>query len=49
MCCYLSMGKLIQEAGIKSVETCEECGNKGKRRNKAYVQTLCDECFDNQT
>jgi hypothetical protein len=36
--------KLIQEAEVKSFETCEECGKPGERRGGGWIKTLCDEC-----
>ena len=29
----------------KSYITCEDCGDPGKTRGKAWVKTLCNECF----
>ena len=34
----------INEAEAKSYETCEQCGEPGKRVGGSWVRTLCDEC-----
>jgi hypothetical protein len=33
---------LIREAGLKSAETCEECGQPGTLRKDGWWKTLCD-------
>jgi len=40
-----NMKRVIEEAELKSSETCELCGKTGHRRNTAWITTLCDECF----
>ena len=35
---------LIENAEIKSFETCEVCGEPGTLREGGWVLTLCDEC-----
>lgn len=37
---------LISKACMMSDTTCEYCGKYGKRRDDAYVVTLCDDCYD---
>lgn len=36
--------KLVREAEIKSVETCEVCGQPGTRGDGGWVRTLCKKC-----
>lgn len=35
---------LIDHAEIVSGQTCEKCGNAGKRRSGGWIRTLCDDC-----
>lgn len=46
---YLSHGtdemrKIIEDAEIKSANTCEDCGEYGKLRKGSWLLTLCDKC-----
>jgi hypothetical protein len=36
--------KYIDEAEIKSYETCENCGQPGKPNGRGWIRTLCDNC-----
>lgn len=36
----------ISEAETLSHYTCEECGNHGKKRDLAWIRTLCDNCYN---
>lgn len=38
---------MVRLAEIMSYRTCEKCGNIGeyKRRDRGYIQTLCDNCY----
>jgi len=38
------MFKLIDEAEMKSIETCELCGNPGKIRKGGWMTCKCDSC-----
>jgi len=40
--------KAINEAEIKSYQTCESCGKPGERRGGGWIQVLCDECFNKE-
>lgn len=39
------MRKLVDEATLHASETCENCGKKGKLRNKNWLYIRCDECW----
>ena len=39
------IAKIVSWGEERSCEICEKCGNPGKTRDLAYIQTLCDECF----
>jgi hypothetical protein len=39
---------LVEEAEVKSSKICEVCGGVGTLRNKAWIQTLCDECCNKE-
>jgi hypothetical protein len=36
------LDKVIRDAGIESVTTCEQCGTSGKIRGGSCYKTLCD-------
>jgi len=39
----------IQKAGDESMDVCEICGNAGKIRQGGWVQTLCDDHYEDAT
>lgn len=43
---YVEINKYIEEAEIKSMETCETCGEPGRRKGTGWVKTICDRCDD---
>lgn len=51
---YFSFGTdeiwdIVEEAELKSMETCEICGNKGEiREDLSWILCLCDEHYDKQ-
>lgn len=38
------MSKITEEAELKSLFTCEDCGKKGKLRKEGWWRTLCNKC-----
>jgi hypothetical protein len=38
------ISSLIEQAELKSQETCEICGNKGKPNRNGWISTLCKNC-----
>jgi len=36
--------RLIEEAEVKSLTVCEECGKPGKPNKTGWIKTLCDDC-----
>ena len=42
------MGEIINKYSLKSRTVCIECGAPAKQRsNHGWVDTMCDECYDN--
>ena len=39
------ISKIIGKATKKSCTTCEDCGDKGRRRNDGWLYTRCDKCW----
>lgn len=39
----------IEDAEVKSIETCEYCGEPGRRKGGGWVKTICDKCDDQST
>lgn len=44
---YDEIYKYIDEATLKSVETCEVCGKPGSIRGQGWLRCLCDKCEKN--
>lgn len=41
---YEEVNKFIEEAEIKSMKTCEYCGEAATRKGNGWVKTICDKC-----
>ena len=42
-----AMDRYVRFAEMESIQTCEECGRRGKlaKRNPGWMKTLCDNCL----
>lgn len=42
-----AMDRYVRHAEMQSIQTCEECGRRGKlvKRNLGWMKTLCENCL----